>query len=138
MELISHSEQETAQIAADYAQNCPPGTALALSGDLGAGKSVFCRALIRTLTGDPTLDVPSPTFTLVQIYDTPAGPLYHFDLYRLDDPEEIWELGWEEALTDGITLIEWPEKAGPYLPENHRAVSILTTGPETRKITMDE
>lgn len=87
------------------------GDVLFLNGPLGVGKSTFARALIRSLAKDPNLTVPSPTFTLVQTYHTKPYPLWHFDLYRLKDPMELFELGYEEALALGILVIEWPEKA---------------------------
>jgi N-acetylmuramate 1-kinase len=93
------------------------GDCVALDGDLGAGKSTLSRALIRALADDPDLEVPSPTFTLVQNYDL-KFPVAHFDLYRLSDPSELDELGLDEALADGICLVEWPDKAGRALPKN--------------------
>ncbi len=138
MEFISESEKNTQDFATRLAKDVKPGAVLCLHGDLGTGKSVLCRALIRALSNDPALDVPSPTFTLVQTYDTPAGIIYHFDLYRLEDPEEIWELGWEEALADGITLIEWPEKAGPYIPEKAAMITLTQLSETRRKITINE
>ena len=116
MEWITRSEEETAQRAADLAPHLQAGTVLCLHGDLGMGKSVFARALIRALTEKPALEVPSPTFTLVQTYDYPAGEIWHFDLYRLKDPDEVYELGWEEALVGAISIIEWPERLGYLLP----------------------
>lgn len=104
----------TIRLAERLAPCLRAGDCLALWGDLGVGKTAFARALIRAL--DPAVrEVPSPTFTLVQTYDTLSFPVFHFDLYRLASPDEVWELGWEEALS-GVCLIEWPERLGPLLP----------------------
>jgi tRNA threonylcarbamoyladenosine biosynthesis protein TsaE len=84
------------------------GDVVRLEGDLGTGKSTLARALIGRLAG--VADAPSPTFTLVETYETPDFLLWHFDLYRLEKPEEVWELGLEEALDGGVLLIEWPER----------------------------
>jgi tRNA threonylcarbamoyladenosine biosynthesis protein TsaE len=104
-------EAATAALAARLAARARPGDALLLEGKLGAGKSSFCRAFLRAASGDPALEVPSPTFTLVQSYDLPAGPAFHFDLWRLDGPAGLDELGWEEA-REGIVLVEWPDRLG--------------------------
>lgn len=101
---------------ADFAQT---GDVILLEGDLGAGKTEFTRIFLRHLVNNTELAVPSPTFTLVQQYDTPKGEVWHFDLYRLEDPLEVEEIGWNEALTRGISLIEWPDRLGPYLPGDY-------------------
>jgi tRNA threonylcarbamoyladenosine biosynthesis protein TsaE len=93
-----------------------PRDLVALEGGLGAGKTTLARAILRAASGEPALIVPSPTFTLVEVYDTPKATFWHFDLYRLEAPEQVFELGWEEALADGIVLIEWPERLGTLLP----------------------
>lgn len=85
-----------------------------LEGNLGVGKTAFARFVLEAL--GVAGDIPSPTFTLVQLYDVPAGPAFHFDLYRLKTPEEIEEIGFEEACGEGIVLVEWPEKARAYMP----------------------
>ncbi|MGB8816444.1 MAG: tRNA (adenosine(37)-N6)-threonylcarbamoyltransferase complex ATPase subunit type 1 TsaE [Rhizobiaceae bacterium] len=108
-------DQATRLLGNDLSRALIKGDLVLLSGDLGAGKSTLARALIRSLAQDPDLDVPSPTFTLVQAYDTPL-PVGHFDLYRLGVPSELDELGLDEALEAGIALIEWPEKAADLLP----------------------
>lgn len=102
-------------LAEDVALAMKPGDCVCLSGDLGAGKTTFARALIRAIADDPDLEVPSPTFTLVQVYELRL-PVAHFDLYRLGSADELDELGLEDALTDGVALIEWPERAAERLP----------------------
>ena len=102
-------EAATQQLGRTLAGSLQPGDALCLTGPLGAGKSTLARALIRALT-TPDEEVPSPTFTLVQFYETAAFPLAHFDLYRLSDPDEVYEIGLDEALDGGVALIEWPQR----------------------------
>jgi tRNA threonylcarbamoyladenosine biosynthesis protein TsaE len=102
-----------------------------LTGPLGAGKSTLARALVRALTS-PDEEVPSPTFTLVQFYDGPAFPVAHFDLYRLTDPDEAYEIGLEEALEDGAALIEWPQRLQGRLPADRLAIDITPTGDDGR------
>ena len=104
-----------------------PGDALCLTGPLGAGKSTLARALVRALT-TPEEEVPSPTFTLVQFYDGPDFPVAHFDLYRLTDPDEAYEIGLEEALEDGAALIEWPQRLQGRLPADRLAIDITPMG----------
>ncbi|MDH4413657.1 MAG: tRNA (adenosine(37)-N6)-threonylcarbamoyltransferase complex ATPase subunit type 1 TsaE [Rhizobium sp.] len=111
------------------------GDCVALEGDLGAGKSTLSRALIRALADDPDLEVPSPTFTLVQNYDLKI-PIAHFDLYRLSDPGELDELGLEEALAEGICLVEWPAKAGRGLPKNRIDIHFAFTADGGRTLTI--
>ena len=109
-------EAATQRLAEDIAMVLRPGDAVALHGDLGAGKTTFARALLRALANDPELEVPSPTFTLVQPYDFSRFSVAHLDLYRTEDPEEIVELGLDDMLAEGAALIEWPERAGGMLP----------------------
>ncbi len=139
MNHISNTEEDTIKIAQDLAKEIRENDVIALHGNLGMGKSVFARALIRACTDDPELDVPSPTFTLVQLYDTPKGQIAHFDLYRLEDPEEIFDIGWEDALSTGITIIEWPDRLGPYLPRERVDIHLQAgdNGNLTRKILIE-
>ncbi len=116
----------TARLAARAAVLARPGDAILLDGPLGAGKSAFARAFLRAASGDPALEVPSPTFTLVQEYALPpdgAGRAHHFDLYRLDGPADLDELGWDEA-RNGIVLVEWPERLGALAPADALRVSL--------------
>lgn len=113
----STSEADTIALARRFSAALQSGDALLLDGPVGAGKSVFARAVIRARMG-AEIDVPSPTFTLVQQYQPPSGPeLWHMDLYRLGDLSELEELGLEPALTTGITLIEWSARLGTRVPE---------------------
>jgi tRNA threonylcarbamoyl adenosine modification protein YjeE len=89
---------------------------IALHGDLGAGKTTFVRALLRVLGIEG--EVPSPTYTLMQTYESAAFPVYHFDLYRLKKAEELEEIGFDDACADGLVLIEWPERAGTFMPKD--------------------
>lgn len=113
------TESGLAKLAGRLATLSGPGDVVCLFGDLGAGKTSFARAFIRALTA-PDQEVPSPTFTLAQIYEAGESAesvgLWHLDLYRLSEPEEIWELGVEDAFAEAIVLIEWPERALELLP----------------------
>lgn len=116
----------THALAARLAGLLRAGDAVLLEGPLGAGKSELARAVLRAAVGDPALEVPSPTFTLVQSYDLPAGPAHHFDLYRLDGPAGLAELGWDEA-REGIVLVEWPDRLGAEAPADALRI-VLTPG----------
>ncbi|MCC1491178.1 tRNA (adenosine(37)-N6)-threonylcarbamoyltransferase complex ATPase subunit type 1 TsaE [Cognatishimia sp. F0-27] len=108
--------EDTAALARAIGAALHPGDTLLLSGGVGAGKSHFCRALIQSLQDSPE-DVPSPTFTLVQEYETRRGPLWHADLYRLSGPDEVIELGLEEAFQEAICLVEWPDRLAELAPD---------------------
>jgi tRNA threonylcarbamoyladenosine biosynthesis protein TsaE len=132
--LTLPDEAATAALAAALAPRLKAGDALLLQGPLGAGKTSFARAAIRALCG-PGTEVPSPSFNLVLTYDTPAGPLWHVDLYRVADPREVDELGLEEIFTDGIVLIEWPDRLGPDAPRGALTLSLLPTTGSSRTAT---
>nr|WP_280951186.1 tRNA (adenosine(37)-N6)-threonylcarbamoyltransferase complex ATPase subunit type 1 TsaE [Pararhizobium haloflavum] len=125
------------RLAEDVAIIVRPGDVFALSGELGAGKSTFARALIRAVANDDALEVPSPTFTLAQLYDARV-PIAHFDLYRLADPGELVELGFDEAIEASAVLIEWPERAGDALPADAIRWRIAdANGPNARIVAID-
>lgn len=121
--LTSNSPDETAQLAAALAKNLQPGDVVLLNGDVGAGKTHFARALIQSLLDVPE-DVPSPTFTLVQSYQTASAMIWHADLYRLTSTHEIEELGLTEAFHDAICLVEWPDRLGELTPTDALGVSL--------------
>jgi tRNA threonylcarbamoyladenosine biosynthesis protein TsaE len=115
-------EAATAALATRLAAIARRGDVIALRGELGVGKTSFARAFIRALGG--TGEVPSPTFTLVQVYELPAATVWHFDAYRLRDPQEAWELGIEDAFAEGLSLVEWPERFGELLPARRLEVAL--------------
>ena len=119
-------EAATAALAARLAAVARPGDVVALRGELGAGKTSFARAFIRARGGHG--EVPSPTFTLVQLYEVEGVAIWHFDGYRLRNPDEAWELGIEDAFADGISLIEWPERFGLLIPARRLEI-MLSPGP---------
>jgi tRNA threonylcarbamoyladenosine biosynthesis protein TsaE len=119
-------EAATAMLAGRIAALARPGDVIALKGELGAGKTSFARAFIRARGGIEA--VPSPTFTLVQVYELAEGTIWHIDGYRLRDPAEAWELDIEDAFGEGISLIEWPERLGPLVPARRLEIA-LSAGP---------
>jgi tRNA threonylcarbamoyladenosine biosynthesis protein TsaE len=138
VELVD--EDATNEAAARLASIASAGDVLALWGGLGVGKTVFARAFIRARTCAET-EVPSPTFTLVQIYEPlrpDAGDIFHFDLFRLDAAEDALELGIEDAFAGGISLIEWPDRLGPFLPADRLDVLLteVAASPSARRLTL--
>jgi len=129
-------ETATAGLAARLAALARPGDVIALKGELGAGKTSFARAFIAARGGGG--EVPSPTFTLAQLYEPEDVAIWHFDCYRLRDPEEAWELGIEDAFRDGISLIEWPERLGSLLPPRRIEITLLPgRNPGARRAVID-
>ncbi len=128
IDVTLNSEEETIALATMVAPRLAKGQCLLLSGEIGAGKSAFARALIRARLGRYE-DVPSPTFTLVQTYEHTDGDIWHCDLYRLSSVDEAIELGLDEAFDDAICLIEWPDRLGEFAPQNaaHLAFSAHDT-----------
>jgi len=136
VELITNSEKQTTRLAAALSNYAGAGEFFGLTGELGCGKSVFARAFLRTLADDPHLEVPSPTFTLVQTYEELRIKAGHFDLYRVTDSSEMNELGLEDALIDALVLVEWPERT-PYRHFADRLMIVIEDiSPQQRKITL--
>lgn len=137
--VTTHSEAETAAVAQRLATTLHRGACITLSGEVGVGKTVFARALIRALAGE-AVTVHSPTFTLVQTYpvvlaDGTALTLWHYDLYRVKSSAELMELALDEALDDGVVLMEWPEVAEDYLPAHTLHLSIDAPSEHERVIS---
>ena len=126
-EISLSDPDETAGLAAALASCVVPGDVILLSGDLGAGKTHFARALIRSILAEPE-DVPSPSFTLVQTYETPRGMVWHSDLYRITNVEEVEELGLFQAFEEAICLVEWPDRLADLTPQDALTLS-LSYGP---------
>ena len=122
--LALSNETATAHLMADLALLIGPGDLITLSGDLGAGKTAAARAMIRYLADDDALEVPSPTFTLAQSYDLAPFPLVHADLYRVNDPIELEEIGLQPLPEATVVLIEWPERAAGALPEDRIDIAL--------------
>lgn len=136
MERFLPDDAATAALGAELAASLAPGDLVLLEGDLGAGKTALARAIIRTLAGDPVMDVPSPTFALVQPYDTARGPVLHADLYRLGDPREVAELGLLDN-PDAIVLVEWAERAPELLATATLVVELaIPPGGDGRQVTV--
>lgn len=142
-DIISHSEEETRRIATEFVAGLAPGSIVAFSGDLGAGKSAFASGILTALGAEGPF--PSPTFVIMHRYDLDELSLqgirrvYHIDAYRLDDPEELRKLGFEEWTSDpeGLVLIEWPERLGNLLPENAIRVSLEWVSETERNISWE-
>jgi len=137
MKVTTHSPEETQQFAADWARKIEPGAVLALYGDLGAGKTCWVQGLAEGLGVEQA--VISPTYTLVNEYKG-SVPLYHIDLYRLKDPDEVWDMGWDDYIFgQGITAIEWAERVESILPKSTIRIRIEPgLEPEERMIAIEE
>ena len=125
--ILSNSEADTINFAKEIAKKASLGDIFCLHGDLGAGKTTFSRSFIQSLAGNGT-EVPSPTFTLVQTYETVKFPIWHFDLYRLKNAEEIYELGLEDAIKSSVMLIEWPDNAANLIPNTAHHIYFTIDG----------
>jgi N-acetylmuramate 1-kinase len=135
--VVLPNEEALHRLVQDIAIVLEPGDLITLSGDLGAGKTTLARALIRHLAGDPTVEVPSPTFTLMQTYDLPRFALVHADLYRVTGASELTELGFEDLPSGAVTLLEWPDRAAGFLPTDRLDIAITLApelGPDHRNL----
>jgi tRNA threonylcarbamoyladenosine biosynthesis protein TsaE len=135
-EFQINNEKESRAFARKLAANILPGNVIAFSGDLGVGKSFFCREIIKFLCGEDT-KVISPTFNLLQTYEATDFSIYHYDLYRLEYASEIYELGIEEALSDNVILMEWPEIAAPLLPNDTIYIQIEAIDDKKRLVSFN-
>ena len=118
------SEDDTVALARWLAGFTRPGDMLVLSGELGAGKTALARAFLRAATGEPELETPSPTFTILQTYDGAEWPIVHADFYRLADPEDLRQIGFSEAMQGAVTLVEWGERVASALPAERLEISL--------------
>ncbi|MBQ6173675.1 MAG: tRNA (adenosine(37)-N6)-threonylcarbamoyltransferase complex ATPase subunit type 1 TsaE [Clostridia bacterium] len=132
--MQTHSPAETRALGARLAQLLLPGDVLLLEGDLGAGKSELTRGIARGLGVDGP--VSSPSFTILNVYDSGRIPLYHFDWYRLNSAEELYEMGMDEYLGgDGVAVVEWPSRCPDAIPADHLLVTVTPLGETVREIT---
>ena len=125
----------TEALAARLAAIVRPGDCILLEGPLGAGKTAFARAFLRAAAGGPAMEVPSPSFTLVQIYDTKIGQVFHYDLWRLDGAASLTELDWDDAL-DSIVLVEWPDRLGALRPDGALTIALRLAEGDVREATL--
>lgn len=133
----STSLKQTIALAAQFASQLSPGDVVALEGDLGAGKTQFARGIVQGLGGDPST-VSSPTFVLMNIYDTPRGKVYHLDAYRISGAADLEAIGFDELLDQGgYVLVEWWQKVRDVIPTRHWTVNLTTTGARARRITIE-
>ncbi len=135
MEVTTCCAADTRRLGEKLASELRAGDVVLLRGELGAGKSELARGIAAGLGVKET--VPSPTFTILNVYDSGRIPLYHFDWYRLESAEELYELGMDDYLGgDGVALVEWPEKCEEAVPEDHLEIRIESCGEETRVFTL--
>lgn len=126
-------EADTVALGTRLARVAQPGDCILLSGPIGVGKSTLARAFIRARCGAGE-EVPSPSFTLVQVYEDGATEIWHADLYRLSHPDEVWELGLDEAFTRAICLVEWPDRLGKHLPAGALHMTLEADGEGRRAV----
>ncbi len=131
--FVSNGPLETEELASALKENLQNGDIILLKGEIGAGKSLFARSLIQSAM-DQVEEVPSPTFTIVQTYETKLGSIWHADLYRLTDQSEIFELGLIDAFVSEIVIVEWPERLGHLEPQDALTVEIIILENDKREV----
>lgn len=132
--FISKNQRQTNEIAKEFVKTLRVGDIVLLQGDLGAGKTTFVKGIVSALQGNPD-EVTSPTFTILNEYDLPQFPIYHFDLYRLSSPNELYNIGYEEYFYgDGVCFVEWPERAEEFFDNNVKVIRINKIGENQREI----
>ncbi len=133
----TRSVHETESFAANFARSLQPGATIALSGEMGAGKTHFVRGIVAGLGGNPNI-VSSPTYVLLNIYDALPIPVYHLDAYRVTGPDDFDAIGFLELLEqNGLVIVEWPQRVLPLLPLQRIEVTLTATGSSTRIITVN-
>jgi tRNA threonylcarbamoyladenosine biosynthesis protein TsaE len=133
LRYVTHSPKDTRSLGEKLGKLLRPGDVLVLRGEMGTGKSELTRGIAKGLQVDGT--IASPTFTILQAYDTGKLPLYHFDWYRVDDPEELYDIGADEYLSgDGVSVVEWPERAPDILPEAYLQISLAYGAGENERV----
>ena len=138
MQFQSNSLSDTAHIAQQLATTLKPGDCIALEGNLGAGKTTFVRYLVEALGGSPN-QVSSPTFVLLNVYETPRFNIFHLDAYRVHGADDFETIGFDEILEqDGIVIVEWASRVKLIMPENCRWISIESTGPNSRRFNLSD
>ena len=131
--FVSNGPLETEELASALKENLQNGDIILLKGEIGAGKTIFARSLIQSAM-DQVEEVPSPTFTIVQTYETKLGSIWHADLYRLTDQSEIFELGLIDAFVSEIVIVEWPERLGHLEPQDALTVEIIILENDKREV----
>lgn len=135
LDWTMRSADATSAFGAALARCLGAGDLVTLAGPLGAGKSHLARAIVRTVLDSPQAEVPSPTYTLVNVYEHAGIPVWHADLYRLGDPDELAEIGLEDALSEAIVLVEWPQR-WPDLPVRRLDIALSVVSERTRRLTL--
>jgi tRNA threonylcarbamoyladenosine biosynthesis protein TsaE len=137
MSIILHSIEDTDNFARNLVPHLQAGDLIELRGDLGSGKTTLARSIIRKLSGNEATEVTSPTFNIVHLYEAPIFTIWHFDLYRIKHCEELIEIGIDEALSDGLSIIEWPDIAEKILPQEKLVINLSCGKDDERMLSLE-